>query len=46
METKDFVPTIDIGPLFGNDVAAKLEVAREIDRVCRGGTMAKMSASK
>lgn len=36
MESEDFVPIIDIGPLFGNDAAAKLNVAHQIDRVCRG----------
>jgi len=36
METEDFVPIIDIGPLFGNDAAAKNKVAKQIDRVCRG----------
>ena len=29
------IPTIDIGPLFTNDLAAKLNVAKQIDKVCR-----------
>ncbi|MDW9366947.1 isopenicillin N synthase family oxygenase [Sinorhizobium meliloti] len=30
------VPKIDIGALRGGDQAAKLEIAREIDEICRG----------
>ncbi|HEY5027563.1 MAG TPA: 2OG-Fe(II) oxygenase family protein [Candidatus Angelobacter sp.] len=30
------VPTIDISPLFGGDRKAKMEVAQQIDEVCRG----------
>ena len=29
------IPVIDIGPLFGNDVEAKMSVAKQIDEVCR-----------
>ncbi|KAG4078792.1 hypothetical protein HA402_015382 [Bradysia odoriphaga] len=31
----DLVPTIDISPLFGNDLQAKLKVAAEIDKASR-----------
>ena len=30
------IQTIDIGPLFTSDITAKLNVARQIDAVCRG----------
>lgn len=30
------IPVIDIAPLFGNDMEAKLKIGREIDEVCRG----------
>lgn len=31
----DLVPTIDISPLFGNDLQEKLKVAAEIDKASR-----------
>lgn len=33
---RPFVPIIDIAPLFKEDMNAKLEVAAQIDEVCRG----------
>lgn len=29
------IPTIDMSPLFGNDIDFKMEVARQIDAACR-----------
>ena len=31
----DLIPTIDIAPLFGEDMQAKLLVGQQIDKVCR-----------
>jgi len=33
------IPTIDISPLYGNDLKAKQEVAAQIDATCRGNLL-------
>lgn len=33
---EELVPTINISPLFGDDLQAKLKVAGEIDKACKG----------
>ncbi|XP_055346169.1 uncharacterized protein LOC129593743 [Paramacrobiotus metropolitanus] len=36
LTTEVSIPTIDMSPLYGDNTAAKLEVARHIDAACRG----------